>query len=361
MRRDIVLLQVRLVAVTVGLVALGTASLAVVASALFVYYLLLVGTVVVTAGVAVALVVVTLPVGALSGTVVVPVILWSTVALAGVSTVARLGLLVGPGVLRELRGDGAVLDGLATRPVDAATYPRLDATVRRVAQQFDLPVPRIRVVDSDAPIAISVGYRPATSTVVVSTGLVGALDATELEAVLAHELAHVRNRDAAVMTAATLPLGFARNAVEEGRQIDWEEVEEDLEGGIDPSDLWKASFALYLVLYPVALGGRILAAALARGRETVADRAAATATGSPAALASALATLDERVAAVPESDLRRGSAAATLSILPPAEHERPGYFPWIRRWLLRNVYHTHPPTERRIERLRTIAAAAETA
>lgn len=358
-RLDFVLLRLRMVAVAALVVVLGVASTVTVTGLLTAYYLLFSTAAVLLTASAVGVALIPFSVS-VDGAVVVPALLGLSVGGAVVLTAARLWILVVPGIRRELQGEGVILDAVDERPRAADGYPRLRGTVTRVAAQFDIPRPEVVLTETTTPEAFSVGYRPSATTLVVSSGVVDALDDDELAAVVAHELAHIANRDAAVMTAATLPLALARNAVREGRNIDWETVDEEMStGGVDPSYLWRATFVLSVLLYPVAFVGRTLAATLSRSRETVADRAAVTATGSPSALARALATLDRTPATRPSGDLRAEPVVAVLSILPPRTHERPGYFPWLRRWLVRNVYHTHPPTEERIERLRALEQTNE--
>jgi len=230
-------------------------------------------------------------------------------------------------VLREL--DDHVTDA----PADDATAEGVRERVTRLAAGADLPAPTVRVVRSRAPIAAAVGYRPAASTVVVSTGLVEALDADERDAVLAHELAHVANRDAAVLTALSVPRVAARRAFERY--------------GFNPVVALLAGVA--------SLVGRFCTAVVARAREYAADDGAVAITGDPAALASALATLDETVARRPTADLR---AAAAFSVVPPA-WEQHRFFDRTRRLIYRGVLGTHPNTSDRIERLQARADRRE--
>ncbi len=249
-------------------------------------------------------------------------------------------------VVREFRGDGMVLASLDARRPDGAERTRLAPLVGRCAQQAGLPAPSVRVRPVDAPEALSVGYRPETTTLVVSTGLLDALDDRELEAVVAHELAHVKNRDAAVMTLASLPVAGARALA------DREAADED-----------AASLLVYLVGATTGVLGRALVASLSRAREVAADRGAVAITGDPSALASALGTLDSARSRRPARDGRhRSDVAAALSILPTdagAAVDGDDLFAYERRWLARKVYHTHPPTDERLARLRALERANE--
>lgn len=238
-------------------------------------------------------------------------------------------------------------------PVDREAAPELYETTTRVAAQFGVPVPTIAISERDAPEALVVGHRPKSVHLVLSLGTLEALDGDELEAVIAHELAHVKNRDAMVMTAVSLPVVLA-----DGLRSWIAEIE-------NPG--WTA-----VVIVPLAflatvawVVGRTITSRLSRVRELAADRAAAEVAGSPAALATALQRLDQEVAETPTRDLREASGVSSLSIvsLEPVEPEKimlgpagdvePSY--WRLRKLLHRLeywlFDTHPPTTDRIESL----------
>jgi Zn-dependent protease with chaperone function len=259
---------------------------------------------------------------------------WPVAAAVGTTVTA---VHVGSELRSEL-AESVVLDDLddrlgASGDEPTATTERVTARLTRLAGQVDVPVPTVRVVDSRTPVAAAVGYRLSESTVVVSTGLVETLDGAELDAVLAHELAHLTNRDAAVLTALSFP-----------RVAAWRVFREYT---FNP---------LFAVLAVVAgLASRLCAAVVARGREYSADDGAVAITGDPAALASALSTLDDAVARQPTDDLRAGAA---FSVVPPAWEEH-RFFDRTRRVISRGVFGTHPDTARRIDRLRERERDAE--
>lgn len=207
------------------------------------------------------------------------------------------------------------------------THPELAATTRRLTQQVNAPVPEVRVTDTDRPESFTVGTGES-AVIVVSEGLIEALSPSELEAVLAHEVSHLANADSRVMGAALTPVLIADH---------WIEDDPDEAGDY----VWNAVFR-GLKYY-----GQFGVAVLSRGREWSADAGAAALTGSPAALATALGELEDSRQR-PRTDLRQweGSIAA-IDILPPVEAQYAGPF------------RTHPPTERRIERLQRLAARAE--
>lgn len=182
----------------------------------------------------------------------------------------------------------------------------------------------------------TVGYRQTDTTLVLSATVVERLDEAELDAVLAHELAHLVNRDATLLTLLSLPAAKATNIV----------------GWGDSHPL------LLLVLWPVVLPGEASAALVARHREYLADHAAARLTGGSAALASAPDALDGADSA-PSTDLRERDHAAAFDIVPPSS-ERSVRTDDLERlrvayWRLRRrLFGTHPPTDSRIQRLRQL-------
>ena len=238
-------------------------------------------------------------------------------------------------VRTELSGDVAVLrtlDDSVHLSDDLDRDPELEAIrqrVDRLAQQAGVPTPAVKIAVTRTPTALTVGYRPAASTIVLSRGLVKELDEWELEAVLAHELAHIANRDAAIMSVMTIPAAKAEAFLE------------------------RYDGAGYLGLLALLLQAlsRWCVIAVARYREYAADDGAVAITGDPAALASALETLDRSVARRPATDLRRHRTAAAFSIVPPPWEEH-RFFDRSRRFVARRLLGTHPPTKKRIERLR---------
>jgi heat shock protein HtpX len=249
------------------------------------------------------------------------------------------------------------------QPVDRETAPELYGLTTTVAAMLGVPVPTIAVSDRDAPEAMAVGLRPGNIHLVLSTGTISALDGDELEAVIAHELAHVKNRDAMVMTALSLPVVLA-----DGLRSRIDRLE-------DPQGFAILTVPLSLVSSAVWVLGRAITARLSRSRERAADRAAAAVIGSPSTLASALQTLDSRITNTPDQDLRAASEISSLSILSlePRELEKvmlgpegtvePSYW-WLRRRLHRLerwLFVSHPPTEDRLTALSTLEAEQETA
>jgi heat shock protein HtpX len=284
---------------------------------------------------------------------------------------------------------GVELWSSASVPPEAepvASDDDLTRLVARLAQAADLPPPSVYRTPEDTPAAYVVGYTPQSTRLVVSSGLLDLLDREELAAVVAHELAHVANRDAAVVTVTHLPTAIA------ARLMDWaaddgESSADDYgrdgavgvtgsndrnrsDGGSDSlNPLFVLAAPLWLLSETV---GRLLIASLGRHRQLAADRAAAALTGSPAALATAIRRIDETLDdRGPDSPVQ--SERLTLSVVAPAVadpepvrlgpdgervatrvHRSRRIGAWVRRRLS-----THPPVEERVDRLRAMERDVE--
>jgi heat shock protein HtpX len=206
--------------------------------------------------------------------------------------------------------DRALLGMLGAREYALAEDPILRSSVDALAAKLGVAPPKLYLIPDHYPRALAAGRGPAGSTIAVSTGLLGALQPAELEAVLAHELAHVRRRDVLVQTSAVM---LAVVLVDLSRIGGWFER------------------ALLAVLGPIAAA--FVHLLLSPKRELAADRAAAAATGSPEALSSALAKLDAA------SDLVRFEAS-------PATEPLYTVNPFAEEGLAA-LFTTHPPLERR--------------
>ncbi|WP_435181580.1 M48 family metalloprotease [Halorussus sp. AFM4] len=265
-------------------------------------------------------------------------------------------------------GDRVALRSVGARRVDADERPELHAAVTRLSSQLDLPVPDLAVSRTDVPNAFTVGRSPASATVVVTTGLLDRLDAEELEAVLAHELAHVKNRDVTVMTLAfflptlTYFVAMAAYVVLQG-------VFHVLGGFRHADDDGAKGLAVAIVVLTVSailtlavsaafwVGSFLFFRLLSRYREYAADRGAVSLTGNPGALASALRTLDETMTELPDDDLREQDGGLEALYVAPIDAPQ---FGADRDLISRDVFPaTHPPTEDRIERLREMDRGLE--
>lgn len=258
-------------------------------------------------------------------------------------------------------GDSVALRSVDARRVDRESHPDLLARVERLAQTADAPTPRVAVSRSSVPNAFAIGARPSKATVVVTEGLLEALDGDELDAVLAHEIAHVRNRDVAVMSlsyflpALTYLVAIAAFYVLKG-------VFYAL-GGLEDTDGDGAKGVLVAIAVLVVsavvtlaisalfwLASFLLFRVLSQYREYAADRGAAAITGDPAALAAALRDVDDEMSDAPDRDLREIDGGLEALYVAPVDTYQ---FDADRDLLSSDIFPaTHPSTEERIERLR---------
>jgi len=233
--------------------------------------------------------------------------------------------------------DRLALRSMGAKKVSEEEYPDLHRAVGRLAQQADLPKPTIAVADTSVPNAFATGRSQNSSTVAVTTGIMNTLDQEELEGVLAHELAHVKNRDVMVMTIASFLSTIALLIVRWG----W------LFGGGRNRRGGGGVVVAILVSLVVWVVSFVLIRALSRYREFAADRGGALITGRPSALASALMKIDGRMDKVPKEDLRQQAEMNAFFIIP------------IRSGFIGKIARTHPSTEKRVDRLRTMEREME--
>ena len=255
--------------------------------------------------------------------------------------VGLLGIVVVMGLFslgQLFFSDKLALRSMGARRVDENEYPELHRSVSRLAQQADLPKPDVAVADSSVPNAFATGRSKSNATVCVTTGIMEALDQDELEGVLAHELAHIKNRDVVVMTIASFLSTIAFMIVRWGWLFAGGRNRRQ-GGGIVVAIL--VSLVVWIVSY-------VLIRALSRYREYAADRGGAIISGQPSALASALAKIDNRMDRVPREDLRSQSEMNAFFIIP------------ISKGMIARLFRTHPSTEKRIDRLQELEREMET-
>jgi heat shock protein HtpX len=221
------------------------------------------------------------------------------------------------------------------RPVTREELPRAYQIVERLTQRIGIPMPKIYVIPSDSPNAFATGRNPNHASVAVTQGILNLLNDEEMEGVLAHELGHVRNRDILISSIAATIAGaitfLARMAM-------WGAMFGGY-GGRDDRDRGGGIGAIFMViLAPIA--ALLIQMAVSRSREYAADATGAHLTGNPYALASALRKLDEYSRRVP---LPASPSTAHLFIVQPFLGM--GGMNWA------NLFSTHPPIAKRIERL----------
>jgi len=262
--------------------------------------------------------------------------------LIGVALLPTLYLTPVRAEIREFKTELGTTGQLA---VDR--HPKIASIARRLAQQAGIPEPTVRIVTRMRPESYALGGR-TDGTIVLTRGLVRELTDDEIEAVLAHEISHLANGDGRLMGFLLVPLLLA------------EDIGATERPGFELIHAWSGMIFVYVgrllvwavvtAVTTVQLWCCLLGVALfSRGRELAADRGAAELTGSPSSLASALETLDGGRGR-PTEDLREFKrSAGALDILPPSDESE-----------LSSPFRTHPKTETRVDRLRSMTSEIET-
>lgn len=259
--------------------------------------------------------------------------------LLGGSSGATIALVVALAMnfLAWWSSDRMVLRMHNAQPVTPASAPELHGMVERLAARAGLPTPAIYLIHSDQPNAFATGRSPERSAVAVTTGILRVLDSEELAGVIAHELAHIRNRDTLTMTMAASiagAIGFLANfgfffaGSSDNRQ----------------SPLGPIGAILVMILAPLA--AMLVQLAISRTREYSADRLGAEICGQPRWLARALARIEQAAAGRVMPTAEANPASAHLFIINP-----------LRMGGVDGLFRTHPPTESRIAALMELERA----
>ena len=256
----------------------------------------------------------------------------------GVSQLVVILFMGGFMFLQYFFSDKMILSSMGAKLVLEDQEPRLHDMVRRLCQNADLPMPKIAVVKTSMPNAFATGRNQKNAVVAVTTGLVSRLNESEVEAVLAHELTHVKNRDMMVMTIATFLSSLAQLMVQ------WLPF---MGGGDRDRDSGSNALLLLVVSLVVWIVSFILIRTLSRYREFAADRGAAIITGQPSNLISALTKISG--SRVPTEDLRRVEGPVSALFITPA----------LSGSSLSKLFSTHPTLEARIEALQKIGMELE--
>jgi heat shock protein HtpX len=221
------------------------------------------------------------------------------------------------------------------KPASEADYPELHNIIENLAITAGLPKPKVFIINDPAPNAFATGRNKEHAVVAVTTGLLGLLERTELEGVIAHELSHIGNRDMLVSTVAVVLVGFVTIVTDFA-------LRGMLFGGGDNSNRNHPIVAIiaviFIVLAPVVAS--ILQLAVSRKREFLADASGALLTRYPEGLANAL----QKISGYPAPMKRANNATAHLFISNP-------FGPRAKKSSLAKLFMTHPPVEERVAAL----------
>ena len=264
------------------------------------------------------------------------VVLVGVLFAAGASGVTIALIAGGLAALNLFASDKLALAAMGGRVVTPAEAPQLHAMIERLCVQADLPKPKVAVANTRMPNAFALGRSPKSATVCATTGIMDLLSPAELEGVMAHELTHVANRDVMVMTLAAFFATIAAYIVQFGFFFGGTSGDDD--DGPSAMVLLLVSLAVYVVSF-------FLMQALSRYREFAADRGSALITGRPSALASALVKISSGMHRIPQQDLRSAGQMNAFFIFPAGVGKGIG-----------GLFATHPPMEKRIERLQRLEA-----
>ncbi|HTZ06421.1 MAG TPA: zinc metalloprotease HtpX [Gaiellaceae bacterium] len=271
--------------------------------------------------------------------VIFAVVLFSVL---NVGIVPMLVIVVGLAAVQYWTSDRLALAASGAKIVSAEDAPELHAMVERLCAMADLPKPRIAVVDSDVPNAFATGRDPKHAAVAVTTGLWRRLDPQEVEAVLAHELSHIANRDVLVMTLASffamLAALITRWGMFFGMWGGGNRSNNNNQGGLP---VWLIVVVVAMVTYAISF---VLIRTISRYREYAADRGSALITGAPENLMSALQKISGQITQIPERDLREVAGMNAFFIIPTNWRTQAG-----------ELFMDHPPLEKRLAALEKIA------
>jgi heat shock protein HtpX len=219
------------------------------------------------------------------------------------------------------------------QPVTREDLPRVYNIVERLAQKVGLPTPKVYLIPNDSPNAFATGRNPNHASVAVTQGILGLLTDDELEGVIAHELGHVRNRDILISSIAATLAGAITFLAHIAR---WGVIFGGYAG--DRDDRRGGAIGALLMMFLAPFAAMLIQLAVSRSREYGADETGAQWTGNPYALASALAKIDSYSRRLP---LVASPSTAHLFIIQP----------FLGGMSFGNLFSTHPPTAKRIERL----------
>jgi heat shock protein HtpX len=245
-----------------------------------------------------------------------------------------LAVAVGMNFYSYWFSDKMVLRMYNAQEVDAQSAPQFYRMVQELAERAKMPMPRVYLINEQAPNAFATGRNPENAAVAATTGILRVLNERELRGVMAHELAHVKNRDILISTISATMAGAISMLANFGMML----------GGRDSEGRPVNPIVSILVMFLAPLAASVIQMAISRSREFEADRGGAEISGDPAALASALQKIQRVAQGVPLEATERHPETAQMMIMNP-----------LSGGGLRGLFSTHPATEERVERLLAMA------
>ena len=230
--------------------------------------------------------------------------------------------------------DKMVLKMYNAQEVDATTAPEYYNMVKELAGRANLPMPRVYLIDDNAPNAFATGRNPEHAAVAATTGILRALNARELRGVMAHELAHVKHRDILISTIAATMAGAVSSLANFAMFF----------GGRDEEGRPSNPIASIAVMFLAPMAAALIQMAISRAREFEADRGGAEISSDPLALAAALDKIHKYAAGIPFEAAESHPATAQMMIINP-----------LFGGGISKMFSTHPATEERIARLNEMA------
>lgn len=267
-------------------------------------------------------------------------------------------------VVQYYMSDRMILKAMGAREVSYEEWPALHAMIERLAALADIPKPKkVAIMPTDVPNAFAAGRNPKNAVIAVTSGLVRRLNDREIEAVLAHEIGHIKNRDVMVLNFAHLLIYLTGKTL---LVLKWSLATLiAIVGALWVMGQRNSAFylglavvgmiiglymaAAYVAMFALEFIANLLILALTRCREYSADRTGATLVGAPFHLASALQKISDDISRTPDSDLLRLQTANAFLIIPALKRNK----------LIMALYSTHPATDKRIRRLMNMQRAIE--
>jgi heat shock protein HtpX len=245
-----------------------------------------------------------------------------------------LVIAAGMNIFSYWNSDKMVLSMHGAQEVDESTAPELHQMVRELSQRAGLPMPKVYLMDNPQPNAFATGRNPENAAVAATTGLMQMLNRDEIAGVMAHELAHIKNRDTLIMTITATFAGAISMLTNFGMMFG---------GNRNNNGIGMIGTIAMMILAPLA--AMVVQMAISRTREYAADRMGSEISGQPMALASALNKISGAAHVIENDDAERNPATAHMFIINPLSGAR-----------MDNLFSTHPAVENRIAQLEQIAS-----